>query len=212
MTEQELKEIYNRLLALTKARAIQWRKTGGSEYTVSFSRSSIVIETDWNYVEPVIVMKVFNEDGLLVAYASNKDLAKDEAIMYFDFDPSELFNLVQAQVYRYSETSQNILDELKGLEEEQERKLKLSDKEQRRLNDIMRQIDEKISEVFDAEYKPDESPLAVSFSINCPKGELTPAMFDRLEDHYKGQGWSRLLLYKHPANPPDQYYGIQIDK
>ncbi|PYS47926.1 MAG: hypothetical protein DMF68_14735 [Acidobacteria bacterium] len=116
MTEQEVKDIYERLLNLTKARKIHWKKTDNYEYLMNFSRSSVVIEKDFNYVEPPIVMKVFNEDGVLIAYASLKDLEEGESVKAFNFDTSELFRLVQEQVHKYSETSKNLLDELKELE------------------------------------------------------------------------------------------------
>jgi hypothetical protein len=115
MTEQEIHEIYNRLLALTKAEAIKWKKTGDSEYSVNFSRSSVVIEKDYSGDTPLSVLQIYNEDGLLVAYAAPEELNADDAIAFI-FDPSELFNLVQNQVYKYSETSKNILDELKELD------------------------------------------------------------------------------------------------
>jgi hypothetical protein len=208
MTEPEIKEIYDHLLGLTKARAIQWKKTGSSEFAISFSRSSVVIERDWNYQEPVIAMNVFNEDGLLIAYACGTDLARDEAIVWFDFDPTELFILVEVQVYKYSETSKNILDELKALENKRKtREPELSDREEQRLLDVIGQIDEKLSKAFSVKPKP----VAASFGIKCPKGELTPAIFANLEAHYKARGWSSVLLYEHPTNPPDQYYGIQIN-
>jgi hypothetical protein len=117
MTEKEIREIYDRLLELTKSHAIRWKKTGGGEYSVSFSRSSVNIEKDYGYVDDVpIVLKIFNEEGLLVAYAATSELEEVEAVKHFIFDPSELFNLVQDEVYKYSETSENILNELRELE------------------------------------------------------------------------------------------------
>lgn len=117
MTEQEIQEIYNRLLELTKAEAITWKSTGESEYSVNLSRSSLVIEKDYGYEPSPIVLKIYNQDGLLVAYAALEDLGdKRGEVKVFTFDPSELFNLVQDQIYRYSETSKNILDELKELD------------------------------------------------------------------------------------------------
>ncbi|MDT5062748.1 MAG: hypothetical protein QOH63_3207 [Acidobacteriota bacterium] len=208
MTEQEIKEIYSHLLGLTKVRAIQWKKTGNSEYAISFSRSTVVVERDWNFDEPVIAMNIFNEDGLLIAYACETDLARNEAIIWVDFDPAELFNLIEGQVYKYSETSKNILDELKALEHKRKSQgPELSEREEWRLSDIIEQIDSKLSETFNVEPKP----VAASFPIKCPKGELTPAMFANLEVHYKARGWRSVLLHEHPTNPPDQYYGIQIN-
>jgi hypothetical protein len=109
-------DIYERLLNLTRARAIRWKKTNDAEFMMNFSRSSVVIERDYNYVEPPVVMKVFNEDGLLIAYASLTALEEGESVKAFTFDPSDLFRLVQEQVHKYSETSKNLLDELKEME------------------------------------------------------------------------------------------------
>lgn len=121
MTEQEIQEIYNRLLELTKAEAITWKITGESEYSVNFSRSSVVLVKDslshpnvFSYLVPVL--RIYNQDGLLVAYAAPEDMGRETEVKAFMFDPSELFNLVQNQVYKYSETSKNILDELKELD------------------------------------------------------------------------------------------------
>src|ERR1051325_1057469 len=117
MTEQEIQEIYNRLLELTKAQAIKWKKTGASEYSVSFSRSSIEIGKVYDYDSWPVVLKIYNQDGLPIAYAAR--VALDDAEMEvkeFRFDPAELFDIVQDQVHKYSETSKNILDELKELD------------------------------------------------------------------------------------------------
>jgi len=116
MTEQEIQEIYNRLLELTKAQAITWKKTGESEYSVNFSRSSVVIEKNLDYDSSPVLLDIYNQDGLLVAYAAPEDMEREGQVKAFIFDPSELFNLVQNQVYKYSETSKNILDELKELD------------------------------------------------------------------------------------------------
>lgn len=116
MTEKEIREIYDRLLDLTKSRAIRWKKTGESEYSVSFSRSSVTVERDHNYEELLIVLRIFNEEGLLVACAALDELDEEQEVKQFVFDPSELFNLVQDEVYKYSETSENILNELRELE------------------------------------------------------------------------------------------------
>ncbi len=117
MTEQEIQEIYNRLLELTKAQAIKWEKIGESEYSVNFSRSSVTVGKDYNYDPLAIVLRIYNQDGLLVAYAASPvDLDEDDAVQGFELDPSEMFNLAQSEVYRYSETSKNILDELRELD------------------------------------------------------------------------------------------------
>lgn len=119
MTEKEIREIYDRLLELTKSQAIRWKKTGRAEYSVSFSRSSVNIEKNYYYADVPIVLKVYNEDGILVACAAPRELEEaevQEAVKQFNFDPSELFNLVQDEVYKYSQTSENILSELRELE------------------------------------------------------------------------------------------------
>jgi hypothetical protein len=117
MTEEEIQEIYNRLLALTKAQAIKWEKIGESEYSVNFSRSSVTVEKDYNYDPLPVVLRIYNQDGLLVAYAaSSDDLLVEDGAEGFKLDPSELFDLAQSGVYKYSETSKNILDELKKLD------------------------------------------------------------------------------------------------
>ena len=116
MTEKEIQEIYDRLLALTNSRAIQWKKTGSSEYSVNFSRSSVTIEEDHDDVEDPIVLEIFNEDGILIAYAALEELHEGEDVKKFVFDPSELFYLVEEGVHKYSQTSENILNELRELE------------------------------------------------------------------------------------------------
>ena len=98
MTEQEIQEIYNRLLALTKAEAIKWKKTGDSEYSVSFSRSSVVIEKTPDYEYSPVLLNIYNEDGLLVAYAATEDLERSDEVVVKGLDPSELFYLVRNQV------------------------------------------------------------------------------------------------------------------
>jgi len=110
MTEKEVQEIYNRLLELTKAGAIEWKKSGEEQFTTSFSRSSVSLSRD-----DEAVMTIYNEDGLEIAYVAPSQVGENEAIKEFILDPSELFNLVREKVYKYSETSENILDELRKL-------------------------------------------------------------------------------------------------
>ena len=118
MTEQEVKEIYNRLLELTKAGTIQWKKTGEEEFTTSFSRSSVTVEIEYIFDQGGrVVLKIFNDAGIMVAYAApTTGMGNiDSAVKEFELDPSELFDLVQEKVYKYSETSENILSELRKL-------------------------------------------------------------------------------------------------
>src|SRR5688572_29363307 len=117
MTENEIHEIYKRLLELTQLDALQWKKIGDSEFTASFPRSSVTIEQDYNYDfdGPPIVLKIYNNDGIMVACGSPNELDVEGGVKEFILDPSELFNLVQEKVYKYSETSQDILNELRKL-------------------------------------------------------------------------------------------------
>lgn len=110
MTEEEVKEIYNRLLELTKAGSIRWKKTNDSEYTTSFSRSSVAVDK-----EAEAWMTIYNEDGLPIVYAGPRTVDFPEPVKEFILDPSELFDLVEEKVYKHSETTKNILDELRKL-------------------------------------------------------------------------------------------------
>jgi hypothetical protein len=116
MTEQEIREIYNRLVELTKARMVHWKRTDEAEYTVSFSRSSVVIQKEYGYEALPTVLRVYNAEGVLVAYAAPIEIDAEEAVKGYTFDPSELFDIVQEEVYKYTDTSKNILDELRELE------------------------------------------------------------------------------------------------
>src|SRR5947209_19962675 len=100
MTDQEVREIYNRLLELTKAGAIQWKKTAEEEFTASFSRSSVTIERFYIADEPIVVMKIYNEDGLSIALVSSYDLGVEDETLQFILDPSNLYNLVQDKVHK----------------------------------------------------------------------------------------------------------------
>lgn len=120
MTEEEFKEIYNRLLELTKAGTIKWKKTGSSEFTTSFARSSVAVEQDFHHYFDDLdgspkVLRIYNDDGILVAYGSSHELSEEDGVKVFILDPSELFNLVQEKVYKYSDTTANILAELRKL-------------------------------------------------------------------------------------------------
>ena len=120
MTEQEVQEIYNRLLELTKAGKIRWEKTGEEEFTTNFSRSSVTVEIEDIGVvhggQPVL--KIYNDAGRIVAYAAHKIGmgVTGSGVKEFNLNPSELYNLVEESVYKYAETSKSILDELKELE------------------------------------------------------------------------------------------------
>jgi len=123
MTEQEVQEIYNRLLELTKAGKVKWEQTGENEFTINFSRSSVTVEVEdisdggqFDGGEPVL--KIYNDAGLVVAYAARKigvGVIDDPNVQEFELNPSDLFNLVQEKVYKYSETTENILSELRKL-------------------------------------------------------------------------------------------------
>jgi hypothetical protein len=119
MTEQEVQEIYNRLLELTKAGKIKWEKTGKQEFTTNFSRSSVTIEIEDEIFAPggQVVLKIYNDAGLLIAYAAQKTGmgVVDSDVEEFELNPSDLFNLVQEKIYKYSETTENILSELRKL-------------------------------------------------------------------------------------------------
>lgn len=115
MTEKEVQEIYSRLLELTKAGTIQWKKTAEEEFTTSFPRSSVAVGKIWVSNAPEAVMWIYNDDGLLVARVSLNELDVGEGVKEFILDPSELLDLVQERVYKYSETTENILSELRKL-------------------------------------------------------------------------------------------------
>lgn len=121
MTEQEVQEIYNRLLELTKAGKIRWEKTGKSEFTTNFSRSSITVgrEGEIDTLDGPIVLKIFNDSGLMVVLASTDEnvssILGETDVKEFILDPTELFDLVREKIYKYSETTENILDELRKL-------------------------------------------------------------------------------------------------
>ena len=117
MTEKEMQEIYARLLELTKQGRLTWRPDGENEFTTSFSRSSVSISTGMSIPHSLSLLRIHNQEGVIVAVAANDTdlIAESLSVFVFALDPSELFNLVQESVYKYSETSQNILHELREL-------------------------------------------------------------------------------------------------
>ncbi len=119
MTEKEVQEIYNRLLELTKAGKIQWEKTGEEEFASNFSRSSVTVEMRHVFDQGgEVFLKIYNDAGIMVASASplaGMGLA-GSGVKEFNLDPSELYGLIQDTVFKYSDTSRSILDELKELE------------------------------------------------------------------------------------------------
>ena len=132
MTEQEVQEIYSRLLELTKAGKVKWEKTGEKEFTANFSRSSVSVEKEEQGIEGLaealrgefkdrFALNIYNDAGLIVAYANNsKKIKLGLGVKTFKLDPSELYHLVEESIkedfYKYSETSRSILDDLKELE------------------------------------------------------------------------------------------------
>ena len=120
MTEEEVKEIYNRLLELTKAGTLQWKQTGESEFTTNFARASVTVRIGPDvFGDSPIVLRIVNDSGVMVALASsNLDIAEIIGGAFekrFNLDVTELFNLVLERVYKYSETSEDILKELRKL-------------------------------------------------------------------------------------------------
>jgi hypothetical protein len=122
MTEQEVQEIYNRLLELTKAGKIKWEKTEEEEFTTNFSRSSVSVGIEGLLFGEQVALKIYNDVGNIVAYAAQKPVIGLLApeVKTFNLNPSELYKLVDEGIeeglYKYSETSRSILDELKELE------------------------------------------------------------------------------------------------
>ena len=119
MTEQEVQEIYKRLLELTKAGKIRWEKTSSTEFTTNFSRSSVTVEKEGLLTGKQVALKIYNDVGLMVAYAANStglDFIVGTGVKEFKLDPSELYAFIQENLYKYSETTKSILDELKELE------------------------------------------------------------------------------------------------
>lgn len=117
MTEQEFTEIYSDLLQLTKSKKIQWKRTNDDAYIVTFSRSSVSLGLDNEYGASEYYMRIYNEDGLLIVAAPvARPDAYSDRVRQFSLDPSDLYRLVEAQIFKYSETSRNILDELRQLQ------------------------------------------------------------------------------------------------
>src|ERR687884_693491 len=98
MTEEEVKEIYNRLLELTKAGTLQWKQTGESEFTTSFARASVTVGLGPHVLDSPVVLQIFNDSGLMVALASSNldvaDLIGGAYAKRFKLDVEELFDLV----------------------------------------------------------------------------------------------------------------------
>jgi len=59
-------------------------------------------------------MSVYNAEGFPIA-SSDSDYKGSVKTRYFEMDVNDLFNLLQAQKYKYSETAKDILGELKKL-------------------------------------------------------------------------------------------------
>ena len=112
MTEKEFTEIYEKLLELTKGRALEWKDMGNQNYELNFPRSSITLYASESPDD--VVMNVLNEDGLLIA-TNSLFYDEDRRVRRFDLDTSELYNVIQSQMYKYSETAKDILAELKKL-------------------------------------------------------------------------------------------------
>jgi hypothetical protein len=122
MTEQEVNEIYKRLLELTTAGKVKWEQTGEQEFTTNFSRSSVSVGIDNNLPERQVALIIYNDTGLMVAYAAPETGRGfvDFGVKEFNLDATRLYRrvrkIVEEGLYKYSETSKSILDELKELE------------------------------------------------------------------------------------------------
>src|SRR5256885_226144 len=107
MTEQEFHEIYDTLIELTKQGTIPWKRIKQAEYQVEFSRSSVVVQLESDQFGGVHYdMNVYNEDGKLIA-SSSPWVDELSGVRQFDLDSSALYELIESQIYKYSETTKN---------------------------------------------------------------------------------------------------------
>jgi hypothetical protein len=124
MTKEEMLEVYERLMHLTETGRIQWKSAGEDAYSVSFPRSTAMVGTDEGLTDANnrsagAFLKIFNDQGRLVSYASDLDLGEERNVLYFKFDPKPLLSAVIDGFYKYQETSQNILEELRKIDARQ---------------------------------------------------------------------------------------------
>lgn len=118
MTEQEMREIYERLLELTKQGRLTWRADGDYSFSTSFSRSSISLSSSvLNDDMYISMLDIHNDEGVVIATATNDpNLIVDvPSLFVYPLDPTELLMLVRESVYKYTVTSQNVLHELREL-------------------------------------------------------------------------------------------------
>lgn len=118
MTEQEMREIYELLLELTKHGRLTWRADGDYSFSTSFSRSSVSLTSSIiNDNAYIAMLDIHNDEGVVIATATNDpDLVVDvPSLFVYLIDPTELLKLVRESVYKYSSTSQNVLHELREL-------------------------------------------------------------------------------------------------
>jgi hypothetical protein len=62
-------------------------------------------------------MSIYNDNGVLVARAfAGAAPEPSSAVKQFDLDPTELLELVRDTIYKYEQTSTNLLEELRQLD------------------------------------------------------------------------------------------------
>lgn len=122
MTEAQMIEIYERLLRLTCAGVIDWTRSDTREYRISFPHSSVSVGMEPDLAgSDFAYIKVYNDQGAVIACAATGPhgfLELDLDVRLFRVDPLPLYNATLETYLKYAETSANILEELKKLEQE----------------------------------------------------------------------------------------------
>lgn len=119
MNYKTLIALYDKLFQLTKTGVLTWKKTGESEFGISFSRSSVEVVNSWNCNPPLAVVNIYNEDGILVAYIAEEELPDPEyggAVVFAKKPADELLKVVHDKVYKFDVTEKNLLEELTRIE------------------------------------------------------------------------------------------------
>jgi hypothetical protein len=117
MTQEEINEIYERLLELTRSGALRWSRTSDDDYSVSFSRSTVSVTRGVFAGDLGVCLSIYNDDGTMEAKAFRGAIPdRSSEVKEFVLDPTDLLDLVRDRVLKYTETSTNILDELRQLD------------------------------------------------------------------------------------------------
>ncbi len=119
MNQDDLIELYNKVLKLTKNKALHWKKgsDGPRNYMLTFKSASLYLLMN-DSLSRSSILQIYNSEGYTVAYMSKTEInIYDDPVIFCQHDVDELFFEVEEQIFKLSDTRKALFEELQSIED-----------------------------------------------------------------------------------------------